>query len=96
MNDNVVETNELTKRYGGPVPLRHTVTFDSFGVTLKRVISRPILFAMRAGRWVRGENAEPARAALIRDGFSVDQRFSDGPLRTLNNGSFDDLWKQMR
>jgi hypothetical protein len=80
-----------------PVSLRRTAASESFLVALARLIARPIALAMNAARRPkRVENDDVTRAALMRDGLSIDQgRFRDGPPRRLDHARYDIL-RQVR
>ena len=68
----------------------------AFCAALARLVARPIALAMNAARRpVRLDN-DVTRAALMRDGFSIDQgRFRDGPPRSLDQARYDVL-RQIR
>jgi hypothetical protein len=80
-----------------PGSLRSSIASESQLVALARRVARRILLAMRAARrLVHVHNDDVARAALSRDGFSIDQgRFRDGAPRNLDHARYDIL-RQVR
>jgi hypothetical protein len=80
-----------------PISLRSSVASDSFLVTLGRLVARPFAQAMKAARRpARAENDDATRVALMRDGFSIDERrFRGGVPRNLDHAHYDIL-RQIR
>ncbi len=79
-----------------PVSLRSTMTSESLLAALVRRVARPIALVMNAARRLVRVDNEVTRAALVRDGFSIDQgRFRDGPPRSLDQARYDVL-RQIR
>ena len=79
-----------------PVSLRSTMTSESLLAALVRRVARPIALAMTAVRRLVHVDNDVTRAALMRDGFSIDHgRFRDGPHRSLDQMHYDAL-RQIR
>ena len=79
-----------------PISLHSSVASDSRVVTLARLTARPIVLAMNAVRRLARVENDVTRAALMRDGYSIDQsRFRDGPPRNLYHAGYD-IVRQIR
>lgn len=79
-----------------PVSLRSAIASENLLVALARRVARPIALAMNAARRVVRVDNDVTRAALMRDGFPIDQgRFRDGPPRSLDQTHYDIL-RQIR
>ena len=79
-----------------PISLHSSVAADSRVVTLARLTARPIVLAMNAVRRLARVENDVTRAALMRDGHSIDQsHFRDGPPRNLDHAGYD-IVRQIR